>query len=65
MKNNKLFKILNAKKIPYAVIEGKYDIESYKTEDKLFKADIDVVLQSNSKQIISILSNKQEFDYLM
>ena len=33
MINNELFKILNVEKIPYAVIEGKHDIDSYKVEN--------------------------------
>ena len=64
MINNELFKILNVEKIPYAVIEGKHDINSYKVENELLNPDIDIVLQTNSKQIISVLKSKQAFDYL-
>ena len=64
MINNELFKILNVEKIPYAVIEGKHDIDSYKVENELFNPDIDIVLQTSSKQIISVLKSKQAFDYL-
>lgn len=64
MRNNELFKILNAEKIDYAVIEGEYDSESYRVEGELFNPDIDVVLQFNSRKVISIIKNKPEFDFL-
>ena len=64
MKNHELFKIFKAERIPYAVIEGKYDIESYKFENDLFVPDIDVVIKTHSRRIIGILKSKKEFDYL-
>ena len=64
MRTNELFKILDIEQIPYAVIEGEYDAESYEIEDQSFSSDLDVVLQANSKQIIRVLRNHKGFDYL-
>ena len=55
MKNNELIKILENEGIPYAVIHGEYDDASYKLENNLFVPDIDIVLQTKSRKIISIL----------
>ena len=64
MKNNELIKILENEGIPYAVIHGEYDDASYKLENNLFVPDIDIVLQTKSRKIISILKSKKNFNYL-
>ena len=64
MKNSKLFKILSLEQIPYAVIEGEYDVESYKADDKSCNMDIDIVLQTKSRYILDILKSREYFDYL-
>ena len=64
MKNSKLFELLNIKKIPYAIIEGEYDFESYSYESDLFKSDLDVVLKHNSFKLIYFLMDRREFEYL-
>ena len=64
MRNSELFKILNGEKIPYAVIEGEYDVESYNIDDEFSNIDLDVVLQTNSKYIMTVLKDREDFDYL-
>ena len=61
MKNNELIKILENEGITYAVIHGEYDDASYKLENNLFVPDIDIVLQTKSRKIISILKSKKKF----
>ena len=64
MRNSELFKILNDEKIPYAVIQGEYDLESYNVDDEFSNIDLDVVLQTNSKYIMNVLKDREDFDYL-
>ena len=64
MRNSELFKILNREKIPYTIVEGEYDVESYKIDNKFSNVDIDVVLQTNSKYIMTVLKESGGFDYL-
>jgi len=64
MRNSELFKILNREKIPYTIVEGEHDVESYKIDNKFSNVDIDVVLQTNSKYIMTVLKESGGFDYL-
>jgi len=64
MRSNIIFNILETENIPYSLILGEYDRESFLVENKSFKSDIDIVLNSSSRVIIDILKEKNEFDYL-
>jgi len=57
----KLFKILNSHKIPFAVISGKYDKESYSVESKLFNPDMDLVLNCDKIKMEHLLLNDKNF----
>ena len=57
----KLFKILNSHKIPFAVISGKFDKESYSVESKLFNPDVDLVLNCDKTKIVHLLLNDKDF----
>ena len=57
----KLFKILNSHKIPFAVISGKFDKESYSVESKLFNPDVDLVLNCDKIKMEHLLLNDKNF----
>jgi len=57
----KLFEILNSHKIPFAVISGKFDKESYSAENKSFNPDVDLVLNCDKTRIMHLLLNDKDF----
>jgi len=64
MINSKILEIIIEKDIAFAVIDGKYDIESYNEEGGCFSPDLDIVLQSDSEVIIEDIRNHKEFEAL-
>ena len=57
----KLFRILNSHKIPFVVISGKFDKESYSVESKLFNPDVDLVLNCDKTKMAHLLLNDKDF----
>ena len=64
MIDSKILKIIMKKDIAFAVIDGKYDIESYNMEGVCFSPDLDIVLQSDSEAIIEDIRNNKNFESL-
>ena len=62
--NRGVLEILEENNISYIIISGKYDEESYKTEEKEFKPDLDIISKTKSFSIISKLFNKERFKIL-
>ena len=64
MINSKILEILIEKDIAFAIIDGKYDTDSYNEEGRCFSPDLDIVLQSASEGVIEDIRNNKEFESL-
>ena len=64
MIDSKILELIIEKDISFAIINGKYDIESYNMEVEDFLPDFDVVLQSNPELIIEDIRNSKDFQSL-
>ena len=64
MINSKILDIIIANDIPFAVIDGKFNIESYDDEVQCSSPDLDIVLKSDSTGIIEDIRNNKEFKTL-
>ena len=58
---SKLFEILDFHKIPFLIISGRFEKESYAAEDNFFRPDIDLVLNCDKIQLIGLLLNNKDF----
>lgn len=59
-----MLEILEENNISYILISGKYDEESYKTEEKEFKPDLDIIINIENFSKIRKLFNKERFNIL-
>ena len=59
-----IFKIIEEKKIAYAVVKGVYDEESLKKEDIGFIKDLDIVLDCNKEDVFPFLKVDNNFKHL-
>ena len=59
-----IFKFLEEKEIPYAVLIGAYDEDSLMKEDIGFRDDLDIVLDCNKEDVIPFLKENSNFKYL-
>ena len=59
-----IVRILEDKKIAYAVLKGDHECESLKKEDIVFREDLDIVLDCVEEDILPFLKANNSFKYL-